>query len=517
MPTLYLIGWLILLSALTAPAQAQLTHASRLELATHPNDDETFDVTPLAERGVLVTNRRDDNSSYARVDFQFTRYDESFTPQWSTGFSAGRGFRPTLSFRDEQFLYWLFDKDDSNQFVVLRLNTDDGVTETFEGKLPSPLDMQQFRVMGNVAYFGGYYHNRPVVMVYTFFDQTIKVLPGLYVNNLEITSIETDQAHGEIHVLVHSLKRHCQFSIRSYSPDGKPLRTVEFNEAEHSLISGKLLPVNADESILIGNYSTDCTPYSQGIYATRIRHTEGGKLVPEAIQYIAFSDLKNFFNYLKPKQQERLMTRVGKKKDRGREFRFHYRLLVHAPLPTPDGLTLLAEVYYPQYRGTNMPYGTGGILRQYLEGYRYTHAFACGFDQSGKLLWDNCLPIKELNSPQLTEMVQVAQRGDTLVLAYPQEGDIVTQVIRGSTVLKTPDTHKLQANSADEKIMSSADETLVAWHDRYFLAYGYQTIRTDKNSVAPPREVFYLNKLTYDPNKPVDKPITTRKNGGSGR
>ena len=50
--------------------------------------------------------------------------------------------------------------------------TDDGLTETFEGKFPSLLELQQFRVMNNVAYFGGYYRNRPVVMRYSFFDQT---------------------------------------------------------------------------------------------------------------------------------------------------------------------------------------------------------------------------------------------------------------------------------------------------------------------------------------------------------
>ncbi len=513
----YLLGCLLLCWVLALPTRAQLTHALRLEFPTHPNDEETYDVTPLANQGVLVTSRRESSSAYSTVNFQFMRYDESLKHRWIKDYSAGRGYKPMFSFRDEQFLYWLIDKTDSEDFIILRLNTDDGFAETFEGKYPSPLDLQQFRVMNNEAYFGGYYHNRPVVMRYAFFDHTVKVLPGLYVNNLELSSIETDQAHGEIHVLVNSLKRHCQFSIRSYSTDGKPLRTVDFDGAEHSLISGKLLPINADESILIGNYSTDCTPYSQGIYATHIRHTEGGKLVPEAIQYIAFSDLKNFFNYLKPRQQERLMTRVGKRKDRGREYHFRYRLLVHAPLPSPDGLTLLAEVYYPQYRGTNMPYGSGGLMRQYLEGYRYTHAFTCGFDQNGKLLWDNCLPIKELTSSQLTEMVQLLPQNDTLVLAYPQDREIYTQVIRGSDVLKTPDPYKLLTNKPDEKVLSSAEETLVAWYDQHFLAFGYQTIRADKNSMVPPREIFYLNKLTYDPNKPAEKPVTTRKNGGSGQ
>ncbi len=513
----YLTGWILLLCFALTTAQAQLTQALRLELPTHPNEIETYDVLPLGERGLLVTNRRVDNSAYATTLFDFLCYDPALKSVWHRPFSAGRGFIPQILFQDENLLYWLFQQPDTQRFVVMRLHTDDGLIETFDGEFPSSLDLQQFRVMGNVAYFGGYFHNRPVVMQFSFFNRIIKVLPGLYVNNLEISGMETDKAHNEVHVLVHSLKRHCQFSIRTYSPDGKPLRTIDFDGAEHSLISGKLLPISADESLLMGNYSTDCTPYSQGIYVTRIRHTEGGKLVPEAIQYIAFSDLKNFFNYLKPKQQERLMSRVGKRREQGREYRFHYRLLVHAPMPTATGLTLVAEVYYPQYRGTNMPYGNGGMMRQYLEGFRYTHAFVCGFDQSGKLLWDNCLPIKELTNSRLTEMVHLAQQGDTLVLAYSQKGEINTQVIQRSTVLKTPDAYKMQGNTPDEKIIDSELETLTTWYDGYFLASGYQSIRADKNSAAPPREVFYLSKLMYDPNKPTEKAAASRKNGGSDR
>ena len=513
----YLIGRILFLCLALTTAQAQLTQALRLELPTHPNEIETYETTPLGERGLLATNRRVDNSAYATTLFDFFRYDPALKLIWHRPFSAGRGFVPLMPFQDDHLLYWLLEQPDTQRFIVMRLNTDDGLTETFEGVLPSSLDLQQFRVMGNIAYFGGYYHNRPVVMQFSFFNQIVKVLPGLYINNLEISGLETDKAHNEVHVLVHSLKRHCQFSIRTYSPDGKPLRTIDFDGAGHSLISGKLLPISADESLLMGNYSTDCTPYSQGIYVTRIRHTDDGKLVPEAIQYIAFSELKNFFNYLKPKQQERMLSRVGKRREQGREYRFHYRLLVHAPMPTPTGLTLVAEVYYPQYRGTNLPYGNGGMLRQYLEGFHYTHAFVCGFDPSGKLLWDNCLPINDLTNSRLTEMVQVAQQGDTLVLAYPQKGEINTQVIQRSTVLKTPEAYKIQGNTPDEKIMDADDETLTAWYGRYFLACGYQTIRADKNSAAPPREVFYLSKLMYDPNKPADKPAVTRKTGGSDR
>ncbi|GAB3644203.1 hypothetical protein [Spirosoma arcticum] len=521
------LRYILLLSILPFalhPAQAQLAQSLRLEIPSDPNQAEAFDVTPLGERGMLMTIRTGGFYDNTPALFAFKKYDVNLKPLWEATFKQDLKYRPVQTYNNDQYVYHLFREYDTNRFQFVRLHLDDGLIDAFEGILLEQFDIQQFKVMGNQAYVGGYHHGRPVVMAFSFFDKTTKVLPGMYVNHMEISSLEIDEARSEVNVLVHSSRRRCRFSIRTYNYDSKLLRTIDFDGAQNSLISGKLLPVDDHESLLVGNYSTDCTPYSQGIYVTRIRHGESATDADasaeavKAIQYVEFSQLQNFFNYLKPHRQQKLLAKAKKKKEEGKDYKFRYRLLVHDLKPTANGLTLVAEVYYPQYRGSTLAYG--GYLRgaDRYEGFRYTHAFVCGFDRRGSLLWDNCLPIKELISPELTEMVQLSQQGDRIVLAYPNDGEINTEVIQGNKVLQGTEKFKIRTGTDDEKVTFSAQDNLMAWYDRHFLACGFQKIAPSKN-YANPREVFYLNKLTYSAESVPEKPssATTRKSTGPER
>lgn len=516
------IPLLLLLSLARHPARGQLAQSLRLEIPSDPNQAEAFDVTPLAERGVLMTIRTGGFYDNTPARFAFKKYDVNLKPIWQTTFKQELKYRPVLTYHNDRYAYQLFREQDTNRFQFVRVHLDDGVIDAFESVLLDQFDIQQFKVMGSQAYVGGYHRSRPVVMAFSFFDGTAKVLPGMYVNHMEISSLEIDEARHEVNVLVHSSKRRCRFSIRTYRYDSKLIRTIDFDGAKNSLISGKLLPVNDHESLLVGNYSTDCTPYSQGLYVTRIQHgdptADASAEAVRNIQYFEFSQLQNFFNYLKPHRQQKLLAKAKKKKEEGKDYKFRYRLLVHDLKPTADGLTLVAEVYYPQYRGSTLAYG--GYLRgaDRYEGFRYTHAFICGFDRQGNLLWDNCLPIKELLSPELTEMVQLSQQGDRIVLAYPNDGEINTEVIQGSKVLQETEKFKLRTGADDEKVTFSAQDNLMAWYDRHFLACGFQKIAPSRNYTVQ-REVFYLNKLTYSAESLPGKPAsaTTRKNVGSDR
>ncbi len=516
---------ILLIHLSTSVARAQLAQSVRIEIPSDPAETEAFDVTPLGNRGVLMTIRTGGFFSNSASQFSFQKFDTSLKPLWQTKLKQDIQFQPLLSYHSQQYVYQLFREYDTNQFRFLKLNLEDGTMQSIDGILLDQFNVLGFKVMGSQAYVSGYRNHRPVVMAFSFFDGTAKVLPGLYANHLEISSLELDETRREVNVLIHSTRRRCSFSIRTYSYDSKLLRVVSFDKAANSLVSGKLLPVNDQESLLVGNYSTDCTPYSQGVYVTRIRHHQPDELPADVsaeavknMQYIEFSELQNFFNYLKPKRQEKLLAKAKRKKDEGKDYKFRYRLLVHDLLPSPDGFTLVAEVYYPQYRGGNLAYA--GYLRgaDRYDGFRYTHAFICGFDNSGKFLWDNCLPIKELFSPDLTEMVQLSQQDDRMILAYPNEGEITTEVIQKNKVLTRSENTKLQPNADDERITYSAQNNLMAWHDRHFLACGFQKIAPSGN-LAKQREVFYLQKLTYDPAASPAKaaPATTRKNGGSGR
>ena len=518
-----LICCLLLLSLLPGLVRAQLSQSLRLEIPSDPNQHQSFDVKPLAERGVLMTIRTGGFYDNTPARFNFQKFDINLKPIWQKQLTQDAKFRTVLTYDTDQYIYYLFREYDTNHYQFLRINLDDGSVEAVEGNLIDQFDVQHFKVMGSQAYLGGYRHSRPVVVVFSFFDHSTKVLPGMYVNHMELNSLEVDEAHREVNVLVHSSRRRCRFSVRTYSYNNKLLRTVDFDGTKNSLISGKLLPVDENESLLVGNYSTDCTPYSQGIYVTRIRHndrnaTDASTEAVNNIQYIEFSQLQNFFNYLRPQRQQKLRAKAQRKKEEGKDYKFRYRLLVHDLLPTPDGLTLVAEVYYPQYRGSSLPYGGFQRGADRYEGFRYTHAFICGFDRQGKLLWDNCLPIKELISPDLTEMVQLSQQGDRMVLAYPNDGEITTEVIQGSKVLKETEKFKLKTNADDERVTFSAHDNLMAWYGRHFLACGFQKIALSTNYTSQ-REVFYLNKLTYSEETPPTKPTnaTTRKSDGSGR
>ncbi|RAK03140.1 hypothetical protein LX87_01262 [Larkinella arboricola] len=517
------------------PALAQFEPSVRLELPISQNSEDVFDVTPLGDRGVLVNVRQGDYYSSAPTKFLFKRYDTNLKQLWTAEYKIESYYEPVRSCRTEHYLYWLMKEDENEKISVLRLNLEDGSMESFKGDLVTPMEIFHFKVLDNIAYLGGYYRSRPVVVSFSFFDLTSKVLPGLYTNHIQLNNIEVDEYRRLVHVMTDAThQRNCEFTVRTYSYEGKLLRTVNLDGNEHSLISGKLLPLNDEESLLVGNYSNDCTPYSQGVYISRIRNAvapldvdkEGNNMVvttTEETRYIDFSELQNFFNYMKPKRQQKMLERLARRKDQGKDTKFRYRLLVHDLIPTEEGLMLVAEVYYPQYRGSSYPFiGSTRSFDRYQEGYRYTHAFMCGFDKKGRLLWDNSLPIPDLTSYDLHPMVQVLRTGNATVLAYPHEGEINSEVIEGGKVVREREKYSLKKLAENEKVVYSENDQLEAWYDGHFLACGFQKISTDR-SLAPPREVFYINKVTCNLSEPNHNPSsrseapdkTTQKTSGS--
>ncbi|MBO0947111.1 hypothetical protein [Fibrella forsythiae] len=510
-------------SLATGLAVAQMVPVKRADYSIEESADEEYHVLPLGEQGALLTYHLHDDYSRHPHSYTYTRLDTALTTRWKVEHTLTEHFSPSHTFNNDRYVFQLAQETDTDNFTIMRLSLDDGTVDTYAGKLPSSLTTTNFKVMGNMAYMAGYYRSRPVVMAYSLFDNSIRVFQGLYVNNVELESMEVDEFRQEIHVVTHTLKKNCQFTLRSYAPDGRPLRVIEYGGTEYSLISGKILPISVDESLLVGNYSTDCTPYSQGIFITRIRHNETGKLTVttnrgEAIRYVDFSSLKNFFNYLKPRRQKKMQARLAEQKRLGKEFTFRYRLLVHDLIPTKNGLRLVAEVYYPQYRGSISSYtnrswrsvstpqsryrsviGSPGSSNQLSsDGYRYTHAFVCEFDQQGNLLWDNCLPIDDLTDMDLTQKVQVSAQGDRMVMAYEQDSEIATEVFERDSVVTTAEPYKMTAGSLKEKVQEAADEGIVAWYGPYFLATGYQKVGPERGYTSKSRELFYVNKLIYN-------------------
>ncbi|MFN8344736.1 MAG: hypothetical protein U0X91_07020 [Spirosomataceae bacterium] len=502
---LLLIGiWLPFLTV------AQLEQSSRLEFKVSQSMDEYFDVTPLEKDGLLVTQRQEEH--YGNEKWTFYRFDPDLKQRWSTEYKLSYELHPIKSYHNQHYLFWLLQETDTDKVTVLRLDLQDGETETFKGDLLTRADIVHFKVLGNTAFIGGYHHSRPVVMAFSFFDKSIKALPYLYTGNTEISNIELDEQRNQLSVLLYTLKRgDCQFTIKTYSYEGKLIKTTTMPfEDDNGLISGKILPLDESSSLLVGNYAQGCTQYSQGLYFSRIKESE-----PEKLQWVDFSKLENFFNYLKPKRKQRVVDKISKRREEGKEPKFRYRLLVHDVIKNENEFVLVAEVYYPVYKNGSIYYGGGASRnnnREY-DGFRYTHAIVCGFDKSGQLLWDNCFALDNVESFELLPMVQVTRQDGLLVLGYPKDGKINTEVIERNKVVREREAFDIKTSDEKDRIVDNENGILAAWYDRYFLAYGYQKIGSEK-WVGAPREVFYINKLSYDPNAPRTE---TKETAGKGK
>ncbi|WP_435356334.1 hypothetical protein [Emticicia sp. SJ17W-69] len=472
-------------------ASAQLTQGKRIEFEQNSNLEEENLLIPLKENGVVLLQSK--KEAYRRkFTLDFYKYDSTLTQIWKTTFLPDEGYDLEKTYYNERFLYALFKKDDKIEIGVLRIDFETGDKTYVEGNLLTNVEIEHFVVLSSKAFIGGKYNERPVVVMFSFFDKSSKVLPEIHNNYLLINDLDVDEQNGKVYLMLKN-ERNCQFILKTYSYEGKLINSLALGDKQTAPISGELLKIDSQKPILMGNYAEGCSQLSLGIYLQNL--SDDSKT-----QYINFADLQNFFRFMTPKREEKIKTRISQKKKKGKEIKLRYRLLLHDLIPTNDGWVVLAEIFYPEYK-SNTNATTWGSWRNYRIGndiynnFRYSHAIICGFDKNGKMLWDNSVSLKEIESSELNAKVQLTQQDDFQILAYPDESLIRTVVIRGNEKAKELETFDLKKGTDVEKITNAEQTNLAAWYGHSFLAYGYQSIR--KNNDLLNREVFYMTKLTY--------------------
>lgn len=480
----------IFLSLISLSVSAQLIQSKRIEFEQSSSSEEDFQVFSLQEDGILLFHSLED--VYRRkMAIDFHRYDSTLTETWKSAFIPDEEFALTKTFLNERYLYILFKKRERLDIGVLRLDLETGDKTYIDGNLLTNMDIEQFCVLESKAFIGGKYNDRPVVVMFSFFDKTSKVLPEIHANHLSINELEINPQKEQIYVMLKN-ERNCQYIVKTYSYEGKPLATMNLGDKQRTPISGKVLTMQNSAPILLGNYAEGCSPLSIGFYMQRL--TADAKL-----QYIDFSDLDNFFSFLNAKKEEKIKTRIRLKKQKGKEVKLRNRLLLHDIIPNAEGWIMVAEVFFPEYKAP--PNSNFNSWRSYRIGndtynnFRYTHAILCGFDHSGKLLWDNSVSLKDVESNELNPKVQITNQNDFHVLAFP-DGDLIkTVIVRKDEKIKDLESFDLKTSSETEKITDTERTNLIAWYGHSFLAYGYQSIRKENSLVN--REVFSISKLTY--------------------
>lgn len=510
--TKQVIAWCLgLVLASVNSGAAQVMQTNRFEVPIQGRN-EYFDIVPSSAYGLFLhrhlAGAKDDQLHLIRLDTAFQQH-------WAGFIAAPKNYRVmgTRAFEGNLFMLLRYRDYSKNDLILYVIAEEDGRYVQYRIRSYIPFAPTEFQITDEAVLIGGYYNRIPVVLHYSLITHASKVLPGLFSEAGELTQIKT-HADGAFDVLISAknLARQRTIWIKSYDPGGNLLRNLPLEPEENKhLIFGRSLKVDGQKQIVAGVYGNRSSEFSRGIFIATI-HPSG----LEQIKYYNFGDLENFFRYMKAKREMRIRNRIERKKIKGKKIRFNYRFLVHELVPYNDQFVLLGEAFYPRYISADRgqyrfftPYAMmpGSMIHngRIFDGYYYTHAVVMGFDEDGKLLWDNSFEINDVKTFTLEQFVKLEVLPDRLALMYLYENHIRTKIIQGDRVLEGKAIDPIETFRENEVVRDERNEKnkLEYWYNNFLYAYGVQDIVSASRQGSVKRRVFFINKIHYPKDEPA--------------
>ena len=515
-----------LLACVVPESNAQTT--KRIEFPV-VNNDAPYRVIPLGAKGVLVANRGLKNN------FILNKLNGDFERDWGVEVQLEDGFDLVATDYDGQSVFLLFGGGKNEYYQVVKVNVGPGFIENFFLQVLDKFQITEFKTLGYSVFLAGMVRDEPVFVYTNLANKQTKLLPSVAKQGSVIQAIEIDTTNHLVNV-AYALRRgkDVRLVARTYNEDGQQVAQVVVDpEDDYSLLNGRLFVLSDSTKLMIGTYGfrnmqSNGNPTAQGIFISKITDGE-----VDFTQYHSFTDFQNFFKFMDPKQQARMEDRIKRKKERGDDLKLNYRVLVHDVIQKDGNFILVGEIYNPEYRYNNNPfgynnsfggpmmmspfggfnsfyspwglrnpyfgnpwYGTGRFNNnnQIFDGYTYTHAVVAGFDQKGALIWDNSLPFENVRTAELKEKVKVKLNTDsTMSLFYSNNGTIKSKIVKGNEVIEGQHNISIGALDPNDKVRSTNTDEVEFWFDNHYLAWGYQRIAGEDGR----RSVFYLNKIEF--------------------
>lgn len=481
-------------------ANAQITQTIRYEAAS-VSDKENFNVTSLGSSGILL-HRQINTENFGNIEL--VKLDSSLQEIW-------QGYIP-IDYAYSISHYRMF----NNKFTVLLKTTNlidfqllsiderTGVYYQYSFRSYIPFSPSEFEVNENAVIIGGYYNRVPIVICYNLTTLNVKILPGLFSEIGELNQIKMyDDNTFDVLLNARYFNREKTIWIKSYSANGDFIKQVALPvEDNRNLLFGRIHKTSSDVKVVAGVFGNRNSEYSKGLFVSTLNPSNKAHL-----RYYNFSELDNFFSYMKKKKEIRIKERIERRKTKGKISRFNYRLLVHELLPYQDQLIFLGEVFYPKYKSASRnsfgaysyPMGPAMYGNELVfDGYKYTHATILGFDTKGNLLWDNTFEINDVKTFTKEQFVKIKSSGNKLNLVYLFNNQLRSKIINEDKVVEGKSIEAIKTfyqGDIDEKTESSSTK-LEYWYNEYMFAYGVQSItNVSQTGLQIQRNVFFINKL----------------------
>lgn len=500
-------SYLILLTLLLArTVDAQVIQPDRFELEVNNTE---YEVLSAKEDGLFLVGKAL-NTSTQEQTWQVVKLDTAFSVEWQRFYTVPITQVLVSKYSDNGKLFFLFSRNQlkDRSLEVISFDQNNGSARSFVIKNFIPIQFFDFKVNENSAVIAGYYNYRPIVIMYNLLEGIPIVLPGLFGERNELIQL-TANSNNTFDVLIsgRNQERQVTLFINTYDFGGKLVKSLSLDPEENkSLIFGRTTTIPSNDKLVAGVYGRNSSEYSRGIFLANV-----GADDQQTLSYYNYADLKNFFNYMKAKREQRIKARIERRRIADKKIRFNYRFLVHDLIDDGDQYVLLGEAFYPKYRSVGSGYsGPGRVvgffsngimdLSRIFEGYRYTHAVVIGFDKKGNLLWDNSFEINDVLSFDLEQFVHASIRKDKTALLYVFENSIRSKVINKGDVIEGKELTPIALKfDSDEVVEGSTDvHGLEGWYDNVFFTFGEQEVRNfSKDGIALNRKVFFINKVIY--------------------
>lgn len=494
---------------------AQLHEDSRFEEKIPKKLDYTFEMLPLIKEKkiVLFGEKETWAESTKKRKYYFKTLDSTLKQLTEKEFNLDRRWFYDGNYTDSTNLYLLFYTDNHKEFAILSY-TPNNELEYKQGTLPFNFTPSSFVIFGNNAFLIGQNKGKDVIIDFSFFDNSVKVIPSFFDEKYDIKNIEVNQQESVANIVVQESKRGDKdFFIRRVLSNGKQISENKFSfEKEKYPTDLEPITIN-NQHYLIGLYGNGQSHiYSQGwIWAKYEPETPNPYIKQQSFDYI-----RNFFVYFPKKaRQEREREKVFEKQEEGKSYNYKLRFRLHKPIFHNNQIIVVAESFNAayQYNTTfptpvmstnpmymNLPNANRGWRGSTTPTYQFVHAIVMAFDLRGELLWDNAIRIKDITKGYLDENVTLVLQKEQSILLQAHEKGINLKVFKQNEVIYENEDVPYQKNyninpQKEDKIRTNNNQIL-GWYDDYVLVSGIYNPKAHKFFTSE-EDVFYIAKVKF--------------------
>jgi len=498
----------------------QSLDAIRLEVESDI-DAEAFRVETIGKDGLLIFYVSNELDKEKKRKWYFGLFDNGLTQNWLKFIALADKIEFVKSFRDSKNIYLFFknsgrDRSDYGYYEIVTYNIRKQDFSKISGSIPAKAEYAGIDIIGNTACLGLNLKKYETDLVFINLNDgeltpvhIDKETPGY------IESIYADRVTNQFYVAIKQNRdrRYISEHIIAYSSSGKQVSNVKITGTEPlKYFKDYVMTSNNNELLVFGTYNViteknptfkdmedDLENRSAGMFY--MKFVDGKQVSLKYYDFMGFSNISGAIG-----RNNFVTTKLSNSKDTTQRannmvsaaFNLSKPLVYKSP---NNEYVFSVEVFQPYYKTeTRMDYDFYGRPYPYtynvFQGYDYYDVIVAGISPSGDLNWSNDFPIDDMLTYSRSRKTVVFNDDRFVLLAYINNGNVVYQMIDGSSDIDRSKM-KIGTDYPQDRVIDEENSHIMHWYDDYFLIYGYQKIKNRTLGDKSTRTVFYTNKIAY--------------------